>query len=196
MSFNNLLVVGLGNPGVEYQKTRHNVGSDFVRFLSHNLDISLKKEEKFSCSYGCKQLEEIKIHLSIPTVYVNESGQTISRIKKYLKLSLEEILIVHDELDLPTGKLKLKGSGGHGGHNGLKNIIDHLQGKTSFKRLRIGISRPGKDQDVTNYVLSRSSKKERDILENAMLNGLPIINKITQEGWEQAVMDLHTEEGS
>ena len=116
MSFKNLLVVGLGNPGKNYQETRHNVGSDFVRHLSNTLDISLKKEEKYSSNYGYKQVEQLKIHVSIPSVYVNESGETVSRIKKYLKLSVEEILIVHDELDLPTGKLKLKESGGHGGH--------------------------------------------------------------------------------
>ena len=196
MSFKNLLVVGLGNPGKDYQETRHNIGSDFVRYLSHKLDISLKKEEKYSSNYGYKQVEQLKIHLSIPSVYVNESGETVSRIKKYLKLSVEEILVVHDELDLPTGKLKLKESGGHGGHNGLKNIIDHLQGKTSFKRLRIGINRPSKEKDLTNYVLSRPSKKERDTLKKAMINGLPIIEKIIQEGWHQAVMDLHTVENS
>ena len=191
MSFKNLLVVGLGNPGKDYQETRHNVGAEFVRHLSNTLDISLKKEEKYSSNYGYKQVEQLKIHVSIPSVYVNESGETVSRIKKYLKLSVEEILIVHDELDLPTGKLKLKESGGHGGHNGLKNIIDHLQGKTSFKRLRIGINRPSKEKDLTNYVLSRPSKKERDTLKKAMINGLPIIEKIIQEGWHQAVMDLH-----
>ena len=147
MSFKNLLVVGLGNPGKDYQETRHNVGSDFVRHLSNTLDISLKKEEKYSSNYGYKQVEQLKIHVSIPSVYVNESVETVSRIKKYLKLSVEEILIVHDELDLPTGKLKLKESGGHGGHNGLKNIIDHLQGKPSFKRLRIGINRPSKEKE-------------------------------------------------
>ena len=196
MSFKNLLVVGLGNPGKNYQETRHNVGSDFVRHLSNTLDISLKKEEKYSSNYGYKQVEQLKIHVSIPSVYVNESGETVSRIKKYLKLSVEEILIVHDELDLPTGKLKLKESGGHGGHNGLKNIIDHLQGKTSFKRLRIGINRPSKEKDLTNYVLSRPSKKERDTLKKAMINGLPIIEKIIQVGWHQAVMDLHTVENS
>ena len=196
MSFKNLLVVGLGNPGKNYQETRHNVGSDFVRHLSNTLDISLKKEEKYSSNYGYKQVEQLKIHVSIPSVYVNESGETVSRIKKYLKLSVEEILIVHDELDLPTGKLKLKESGGHGGHNGLKNIIDHLQGKTSFKRLRIGINRPSKEKDLTNYVISRPSKKERDTLKKDMINGLPIIEKIIQVGWHQAVMDLHTVENS
>ena len=196
MSSNNLLIVGLGNPDKDYERSRHNCGADYVKFLSDRIKITLSKEDKFLALYGSKKIEKKNIHLCIPTVYVNESGQTVSRIKKYLKLSVEEILVVHDELDLPTGKLKLKESGGHGGHNGLKNIIDHLQGKTSFKRLRIGINRPSKEKDLTNYVLSRPSKKERDTLEKAMINGLLIIEKIIQEGWQQAVMDLHTVEKS
>tara|TARA_B100001013_G_C24594007_1_gene436000 strand:- start:682 stop:1272 length:591 start_codon:yes stop_codon:yes gene_type:complete len=194
MFLSNLLIVGLGNPGKEYKRTRHNIGANFVQLLSSYLDISMEKEKKFSSLYGNKQEPEIKVHLSIPSVFMNESGQAVAKIKKYLKLSAEEILIVHDELDLPTGKLKLKESGGDGGHKGIRSVIDHLQGVTSFKRLRIGISHPGKEKDVTNYVLSKASGTEREILERSMQNALPIIDKIIQGEWQQAIMALHTEE--
>ena len=190
---NDLLVVGLGNPGMDYEQTRHNVGANFVKLLSKHLDISLTEKEKFSSLYGSKKLEAIKIHLSIPTVYMNESGKTVHEITKYLQIDLADILIVHDELDLPTGKLKLKDSGGHGGHNGIRNIIDHLQGNTNFKRLRIGIHHPENDQDVTDYVLSRGSKREREIIETAMQNAIPIVDKVIRGDWQAAMLDLHTE---
>ena len=193
MSLNNLLIVGLGNPGKVFENTRHNVGTDFVQLLSKDLDISLTKEIKFLSNYGSKQLPDIKIHLLIPNVFMNESGQAVTKIKKYLKLSTNEILIVHDELDLPVGKLKLKESGGHGGHKGIKNVIEVLQGDTSFKRLRIGISHPGKEKDVTKFLLSKASKKDRDIIDSAMKNAVPIINKIILGEWQQAMMELHTE---
>ena len=133
------------------------------------------------------------MHLAIPSLYMNESGIAIQKIKKYLKINLGDILIVHDELDLPVGKLKLKDSGGHGGHNGIRNIIDHLQGKSEFKRLRIGIDHPGNEQDVTNYVLSKGSKQERKITEKAMQNAIPIIDKVIDGKWQDAMLELHTE---
>jgi len=193
MSLNNLLIVGLGNPGKEYQNTRHNVGADFVSLISSHLNIPLTKEDKFSSYFGSKKLDEFKVHLAIPTLFMNNSGQAVYKIKEYLEMDLEDILIVHDELDLPTGKLKLKESGGHGGHNGIRNIINHLKGKNSFKRLRIGIDHPSNDQDVTNYVLNKGSKEEREILKNAMRNTLPIIDKVISGNWQEAMLDLHTE---
>jgi len=193
MSTNNLLIVGLGNPGKEYRNTRHNVGADFVVILSSYLSILLNKEKKFLSHYGTKKIGEVKVHLAIPTLYMNESGSTIKKIKEYLKIDLEDILIIHDELDLPIGKLKLKESGGHGGHKGILNIIEHLEGKNSFRRLRIGIDHPSKDQDVTNYVLSKGSKKERKVIKTAMENTLPIIDKVITGDWQDAMLNLHTE---
>ena len=108
MSSNNLLIVGLGNPDKDYEGSRHNCGADYVKFLSDRIKITLSIEDKFFALYGSKKIEKKNIHLCIPTVYVNESGQTVSAIKNYLKLSNIDILIVHDELDLPLGKIKLK----------------------------------------------------------------------------------------
>ena len=189
----NLLIVGLGNPGKDYEETRHNVGIKFLELLSTHFDIALAEETKFSSNYGYKKLDNLKLHLAIPALYMNESGIAIQKIKKYLKINLGDILVVHDELDLPVGKLKLKDSGGHGGHNGIRNIIDHLQGKSEFKRLRIGIDHPGNEQDVTNYVLSKGSKQERKITEKAMQNAIPIIDKVIAGKWQDAMLELHTE---
>ena len=118
--------------------------------------------------------------------------KTVASIKNYLKLSTNQILIVHDELDLPLGKVKLKESGGHGGHNGLRNVIDHLNGDSSFKRLRIGIGHPKKKEDVVKYVLSKGSKKERKILTAAFEEVLPIMNTIIEGNWQKAMLELHT----
>ena len=194
MSLNNLLIVGLGNPTKNYEKTRHNVGADFLRLLSKHLDIPLVNKEKLLSNFGSKQFPEIKIYLSIPNVYMNESGRTIAKIKNYLKLPSQNILVVHDEIDLPTGKLKLKESGGHGGHNGVRDVIDHLQGDSSFKRLRIGIGHPKKNDDVINYVLSSGNKNERNILKAAMQSALPIIDRIIKGEWQQAMLELHTKD--
>ncbi len=188
----NLLIVGLGNPDKEYQRSRHNCGADYVNFLSDRIKISLSKEDKFFALYGSKKIGKKNIHLCIPTVYVNESGKTVSAIKNFLKLSNEDILIVHDELDLPLGKIKLKEGGGHGGHNGLRNIIDSQKGDASFLRMRIGIDHPRKGADVVKYVLSKVNKTDRKILDTSFENTLDILDLIIKSKWQQAMLELHT----
>ena len=192
MSSNNLLIVGLGNPGKKYDKTRHNCGADFVQLLSENLNVSLQEEDKFFSLYGNKILNQVKVHLCIPTIYVNESGKTVSSIIDYFKISKEQVLIIHDDLDLPLGKIKLKEAGGHGGHNGLRNIIDSLNGDTSFKRMRIGIDHPEKGKDVVKYVLSKFTKKERQLLETSFKNTLNSMDLIFSGNWQQAMLELHS----
>ena len=188
----NLLIVGLGNPDKEYQGSRHNCGADYVNFLSDRIKITLSKEDKFFALYGSKRIGKKNIHLGIPTVYVNESGKTVSTMKNYLKLSNADILIVHDELDLPLGKIKLKEGGGHGGHNGLRNIIDSQKGDASFLRMRIGIDRPRKGADVVQYVLGKVNKKDRKILDTSFENTLDILDLIIKSKWQQAMLELHT----
>ena len=123
---------------------------------------------------------------------MNESGLCVSKTKKFFNLRTEQILIAHDELDLPNSEIKLKESGGHGGHNGLRNIIDHLQGDSSFKRLRIGIGRPDKDKDIISYVLKKASVEEREKLMGNLINYLDLGEKIIQDGWQKTVMNYHT----
>jgi len=192
MPSNNLLIVGLGNPGEKYDKTRHNCGADFVQLLSEKLKVSLQKEDKFFSLYGIKTLNEVSVHLCIPTIYVNESGKTVSSIINYLKISNEQVLVIHDDLDLPLGKIKLKEAGGHGGHNGLRNIIDSLKGDANFKRMRIGIDHPEKEEDVVKYVLSKFTKKERQLLETSFNNTLNSMDLIFSGNWQQAMLELHS----
>ena len=189
-----LLIVGLGNPDKEYKNTRHNVGEDFIDLIADRYEIELKKEKKLLGTYGKGITFSSNIHLLKPDHYMNESGISVSNAMRYLNLSIDQILIVHDELDLPTGLLRFKEKGGHGGHNGLRNIINHLQGESSFKRLRIGIGHPGKEKDVTKYVLSKASRKERDLLEIRMKSSLQSIDLAIKGQWQEAMLNLHTSE--
>ena len=191
---NSLLVVGLGNPGEEYVNTRHNAGLDFVMMLSDEYGVSLKKEKLVKSSYAKFEINECSVILCIPDTFMNESGICVSKAKKFFNVENHEILIIHDDLDLDNGCIRLKDSGGHGGHNGLRNIIDHLSGDTSFKRIRIGIGHPGKEKDVTSYVLNKPSTSERSALENEMKNCLSLLEDLILNGWEKTIMKLHSSE--
>ena len=191
---NTLLLVGLGNPGKEYQNTRHNAGSDFVRMLCNDYQVSLAKEKLVNGYYAKFIINDCSIILCIPDTFMNESGISVSKAKKFFKVENHEILIIHDELDLHNGCLRLKDSGGHGGHNGLRNIIDHLNGDSSFKRMRIGIGHPGKDKDIVSYVLNKPSESERKNMENKMKSALPLIESLVINGWEKTIMKLHSSE--
>jgi len=187
-----ILIVGLGNPGKQYEHTRHNVGEDFIDILADKYDIELKKEKKFLGSYGKVLAFNTTLHLLKPDHYMNESGIAVKKTKSFLNIPIGQILIVHDDLDLPFGNLKFKEMGGHGGHNGLRNIIDHLNGESSFKRLRIGIGHPGKEKDVTKYVLTKPTSKERDLIETNMRDSLETIDLVIQSKWQEAMLKLHT----
>ena len=191
---NTLLLVGLGNPGKEYQNTRHNAGSDFVRMLCNDYQVSLAKEKLVNGYYAKFIINDCSIILYIPDTFMNESGISVSKAKKFFKVENHEILIIHDELDLQNGCIRLKDSGGHGGHNGLRNIIDHLNGDSSFKRMRIGIGHPGKDKDIVSYVLNKPSESERKNMENKMKSALPLIESLVINGWEKTIMKLHSSE--
>ena len=191
---NTLLLVGLGNPGKEYQNTRHNAGSDFVRMLCNDYQVSLAKEKLVNGYYAKFIINDCSIILCIPDTFMNESGISVSKAKKFFKVENHEILIIHDELDLHNGCIRLKDSGGHGGHNGLRNIIDHLNGDSSFKRIRIGIGHPGKDKDIVSYVLNKPSESERKNMENKMKSALPLIESLVINGWEKTIMKLHSSE--
>tara|TARA_X000001036_G_C20539930_1_gene749829 strand:+ start:252 stop:833 length:582 start_codon:yes stop_codon:yes gene_type:complete len=187
-----ILIVGLGNPGKQYEHTRHNVGEDFIDILADKYDIELKKEKKFLGSYGKALAFNTTLHLLKPDHYMNESGIAVKKTKSFLNIPIDQILIVHDDLDLPLGNLKFKEIGGHGGHNGLRNIIDRLNGESSFKRLRIGIGHPGKEKDVTKYVLTKPTNKERDLIETNMRDSLKTIDLVIQSKWQEAMLKLHT----
>jgi len=191
---NTLLLVGLGNPGKEYENTRHNAGSDFVRMLCDDYQVSLEKEKLVNGCYAKIIINDCSIILCIPDTYMNESGISVSKAKKFFKVENHEILIIHDELDLHNGCIRLKDSGGHCGHNGLRNIIDHLNGDSSFKRIRIGIGHPGKDKDIVSYVLNKPSESERINMEDKMKSAIPLIENLVINGWEKTIMELHSSE--
>ena len=187
-----LLIAGLGNPGDQYISTRHNAGADLINLICDKYSLSLKKENQIHGLYAIYESEKCKIIIVRPSTYMNESGICISKAKKYFGLKTEQILIAHDELDLPNAEIKLKESGGHGGHNGLRNIIDQLQGDKYFKRLRIGIGHPGKNKDVVSYVLKKAPAKERQYLIESLYEYLDIGEKISQDGWQKTVMNYHS----
>jgi len=189
---NSLLVVGLGNPSEEYANTRHNAGLDFVMMLSDEYGVSLKKEKLIKSSYAKFEINECSVILCIPDTFMNESGICVSKAKKFFNVENHEILIIHDDLDLDNGCIRLKDSGGHGGHNGLRSIIDHLNGDTSFKRIRIGIGHPGKDKDIASYVLNKASASERSTLNKEMVNCLTILDNLILNGWEKTITNLHS----
>ncbi len=181
------LIVGLRNPGPAYEKTRHNAGAWFVESLASAESKNFKVEKKF--------LSELALHeqcqLLLPSQYMNQSGQATSLAAKYFKLKPEELLIAHDELDLPAGAIKLKLGGGHGGHNGLRDIIKAL-GSNQCHRLRIGIGHPGHKDDVHDYVLSKPSKADKKLIDDAIERGLSIIPPLLRGDTQRAMLDLHS----
>lgn len=163
-----LMVVGLGNPGPDYANTRHNAGALFVEALARETGQSLRPEKKYHGLYARVQLQGLDLHLLNPSTYMNRSGLSIKALADFFKIQPQQILVAHDELDLPPGTAKLKKGGGHGGHNGLRDTIAHL-GTNAFQRLRIGIGHPGDSRQVTGYVLGRLGKRETEEL-NALID--------------------------
>lgn len=190
------LIVGLGNPGATYAKNRHNAGVWFVETLCRHFRITLHNEPKFNARFGQGFIAGHTVKLLISNTYMNHSGQPVGVVAKYFQIPVENILIAHDELDLPVGTLRLKTDGGHGGHNGLRDIIHHLKGK-DFKRLRIGIGHPGHKDEVTDYVLNNPSIKDEALIREALEKSLPVLPQIISNDWQNAMQRLHTaEEGS
>jgi len=183
------LIVGLANPGLEYEDTRHNAGAWFVSLLAKNTD--LKHEKKFHGFHALINLNNHDCHLLIPTTFMNLSGQSVQALANYYKIPPTAILIAHDEIDLPVGTIRLKQDGGHGGHNGLRDIIAHLH-TTQFHRLRIGIGHPGNSKDVTDYVLNPPSKNERKQIDDTLQAAEVVLPQLLRGEFQQAMQFLHT----
>ena len=160
-------IIGLGNPGGKYQDNRHNIGFWFIDELARRHGLSLRPEGKFFGEAGKLDLPSGKCWLLKPMTYMNRSGQSANALARFYRIPPENILVVHDELDLPAGTVRLKQGGGHGGHNGLRDIISTL-GSREFWRLRLGIGHPGHRDKVTGYVLSRPSREDQQALELAV----------------------------
>ncbi|HET7307036.1 MAG TPA: aminoacyl-tRNA hydrolase [Gammaproteobacteria bacterium] len=186
------LVVGLGNPGAEHVLTRHNAGFWFVDALAERTGARFSPERKFHGDVCRANVAGRDLRLLKPTTFMNRSGQSVQSLASYLKLPPEAILVVHDDLDLPVGALRLKWSGGHGGHNGLRDIISHIG--QNFRRLRIGIGHPGNSRDVIDYVLQRARPDEEQQIIEAVGRGLNLLPELLDRGFEHAMHRLHTAE--
>ncbi len=187
------LVVGLGNPGPQYAHTRHNAGADFVTALAEHHGASFKKENKFSGETARITLNGQDIRLLRPLTYMNLSGQAVGPMAKFYNIPPEAILVAHDELDIEPGKARLKIGGGHGGHNGLKDIIKALGNNKNFARLRIGIGHPGHASEVVNYVLRRAPQSEQQLIEDSISAALKIAPELVEGQWNKAMKALHTQ---
>ncbi|CRK85659.1 Peptidyl-tRNA hydrolase [Candidatus Providencia siddallii] len=162
------LIVGLANPGVKYAKTRHNIGSLYIRLLANYYNKKLKQESKFFGFTTFININNINIYLLIPTTFVNLSGKSVLAMMNYYNINADEILIVHDDLDLPTGIAKIKFGGSNAGHNGLKNIQSNLNNNSNYYRLRIGIGHPGDKNKVINYVLEKPTIFEQKLINDVI----------------------------
>ncbi|MBU2985298.1 aminoacyl-tRNA hydrolase [Saccharophagus degradans] len=186
------LIVGLGNPGNEYEHTRHNAGQDFVEELARDLGQPLSPTPKFFGHFSRVNINGKDVRLLVPTTYMNRSGQAVAAVCQFYKIPPEAVLVVHDELDLPPGKARLKIGGGHGGHNGLRDIISSLGNNKDFGRLRLGIGHPGNAKLVSNYVLKKAPSEEFNAIEDAIRAAQPHVADLAKGDWEKAMRELHS----
>lgn len=192
MSADIKLIVGLGNPGPEYTATRHNAGFWFVEALARQFNVSLTPESKFFGHTARLGPPFSDTRLLNPSTFMNRSGQAVGAMATFFKILPEEILVVHDELDLPPGIAKFKQGGGHGGHNGLKDITRALANQTNFHRLRIGIGHPGHSSKVTGYVLGKAPSDEQNLMDDAINASLRAVEIAMNDSWAAAKQYLHS----
>jgi PTH1 family peptidyl-tRNA hydrolase len=183
------LIVGLGNPGPDYEKTRHNAGFWLLDKLANQHTF---RTESRHHGMLCKiDLHGSQVRLLKPATFMNRSGQAVSSLANYFRIPPEEILVIHDELDLLPGQVRLKTGGGHAGHNGLRDIMSAL-GERAFHRIRIGIDHPNERNAVVNYVLNRPSKADRDAIETAIDKAIEVLPWIVAGEFQRAMNQLHS----
>lgn len=186
------LIVGLGNPGPEYAATRHNTGTWFVDLLARQYEINLKYEKKFRGVVSKLKINHHDVYLFIPSTYMNDSGYAVKAVTNFYKIPVEAVLIAHDELDFSPGTIRLKMGGGHGGHNGLRNIIEQI-GSSDFLRLRIGIGHPGSKPLVHNYVLGKPASHESDLIIASIDKCLTLVPDLVKGEIQKVFNALHNE---
>jgi PTH1 family peptidyl-tRNA hydrolase len=188
------LIVGLGNPGPEYEQTRHNAGFWLVDNLAQAHGRSLAREARFHGLAGKLRIGPHDVWLLEPQTYMNRSGQSVGALARFYRIAPDEVLVVHDELDLAPGVARLKRGGSSGGHNGLKDITAAL-GTQDYWRLRIGIGHPRQmnlAQPVVDFVLHRPRREEQDAIDGALAQGIDIVPLLCEGKFEAAMMRLHT----
>lgn len=185
------LFVGLGNPGPEYEATRHNAGFWWIDAVARELKCSLTMDKAYQGLVARTQVQGQTVWLLEPQTYMNVSGRSVAALARFFKIQPQEILVAHDELDVVPGQVKLKLGGGHGGHNGLRDIHAQL-GSADYWRLRIGIGHPGVKTEVANWVLKKPSPEHRAAIEDCIIRGLQALPEILRGDMDKATMRLHT----
>ncbi len=188
------LIVGLGNPGAEYAETRHNAGFRFLDVLLDATGEKLRAESRFTANVGKFTISGKDIWLLEPQTFMNHSGDSVSKFAHYYKIPAGEILVVHDDLDLPPGAVRMKVGGGDGGHNGLSDITEKL-GSSDYVRLRIGIGHPGNAAQVVSYVLKKAPAAEQTLIDAAILNAKAHVADMVHGEFQKVMNSLHTHKG-
>ncbi|EFT4034894.1 aminoacyl-tRNA hydrolase, partial [Salmonella enterica] len=184
------LIVGLANPGADYAATRHNAGAWYVDLLAERLRAPLREEPKFFGYTSRITLEGEDVRLLVPTTFMNLSGKAVGAMTSFYRIPPDEILVAHDELDLPPGVAKFKLGGGHGGHNGLKDIISKLGNNPNFHRLRVGIGHPGDKNKVVGFVLGKPPVSEQKLIDMAIDEAARCTEMWFKEGLAKATSRL------
>ena len=185
------LIAGLGNPGPDYSRTRHNAGFWFLDAILAAHGGRLSTEKKLNAELGRIKIGGDEVWLLKPLTFMNVSGQPVGAAMRYFKFEPDQLLVAYDELDLPPGTARLKFDGGHGGHNGMRDIFAHL-GSGAFHRLRIGIGHPGRKELVTPWVLSRPSQDQEKQILNSFARALTVLPDLLSGAHERAMLNLHT----
>ncbi|MFU8820467.1 MAG: aminoacyl-tRNA hydrolase [Gammaproteobacteria bacterium] len=184
------MIVGLGNPGPEYAQTRHNAGFWLVDLLAQHHGGRFRSERKFAAELATVGIQGAEVLLLKPQTFMNRSGGSVQAAASYLKIPVEQILVVHDDLDLSPGDARLKQGGGHGGHNGLRSMISHIG--AGFWRLRLGIGHPGSRAEVIDYVLQRPSREDEVLIQEAVADSADVIPILLGSGDQPAMHKLHS----
>lgn len=187
------LIVGLGNPGPQHDSNRHNAGVIFLHHLCKSYDGNLRAESKFSGEYASINIDGRDVKVLFPTTFMNHSGKAVAAVCNFFKIEPENMLVAYDEIDFEVGIARFKEGGGHGGHNGIRDIINALGGKKDFYRLRIGVGHPGHKSMVSNHVLSDPSRSEADLIMSNIEDAIRVMPQAVAGNWEEAMHRLHTE---
>ena len=185
------VIAGLGNPGPKYSETRHNAGFWFVEEVARKYAATFRADKKFIGDVAKISVEGSEIWLLKPETFMNRSGQAVKSLLSFYRIKADQLLVAHDEIDLPPGTAKLKTGGGHGGHNGLRDIINQL-GTRDFHRLRIGVGHPGSKDQVVDYVLHNASRDERLLIDRDIDDAVRVLPDLASGALEQAMQKLHS----
>ena len=187
------LIVGLGNPGPQHDSNRHNAGVIFLHHLCKSYGGQLRAESKFFGEFATISIDGQDVKLLFPTTFMNHSGKSVAAVCRFYKIESQQMLVAYDEIDFEVGVTRFKEGGGHGGHNGIRDIVNALGGNSDFYRLRIGVGHPGHKSMVSDHVLSDPSRSEADAIMSNIEDAIRVIPQAVKGEWEDAMLQLHTE---